>query len=104
MPKPITISRHTCFGKARLSGTGVTVESLVSRFRAGESVDSVAEGMKLTRQQVEAAMWYQLSTPYHRRAMTEIDWPLEGEDGLRAWAAKGDRGAKEALRILGVKV
>ena len=66
-------TNDVAFGRARIAGTGITVDHIVSRFRAGESAKEIGDDYDLTWLQIEAALRYKLATPKQRRAIEQND-------------------------------
>jgi uncharacterized protein (DUF433 family) len=59
-PRHVELSPARAFGRLVVANTTIPTESLAERFRAGDSVDLLAEGYHLERAQVEAALrWEQ---------------------------------------------
>lgn len=59
-PKLVELNPARAFGRLVIADTSVPTESLAERFRAGDSVDLLAEDYHLDRAQVEAALrWEQ---------------------------------------------
>lgn len=50
-----------CFGKPRIEGTGIPVEMIVSRFTAGDSIDTLTDDYNISQMQVEEALRYYLN-------------------------------------------
>lgn len=59
------------FGNARIAGTGIRVDGIVSRFRAGESVYQIACDYDLPLSRIEAALRYDMATLKQREAMEQ---------------------------------
>lgn len=66
---PITI--HST-GSRTITGTGVTVSTVVRKFKMGASVAQLCTDFGLTTAQVEAAIRYQMSTPCQRRKQVAL--------------------------------
>ena len=55
-PKVVVIDPEVSFGKPVLVGTGVPTSTVAERYKAGESVDELAEDYDLKRTQIEEAI------------------------------------------------
>lgn len=55
-PRVVSIDPRVSFGRPTLAGTGITVEALVDRFHAGDTIASLAEDYRVAPDQVEAMM------------------------------------------------
>jgi uncharacterized protein (DUF433 family) len=60
-PKNIVIDPFISFGRAVITGTGVTTELVAERFKAGESADELATDYGCGREQIEEAIRCELS-------------------------------------------
>jgi uncharacterized protein (DUF433 family) len=60
-PKNIVIDPFISFGRAVISGTGVSTGLVVERFKAGESADELAEDYGCDRDKIEEAIRCELS-------------------------------------------
>jgi uncharacterized protein (DUF433 family) len=60
-PKNIVIDPFVSFGRAVITGTGVTTELVAERFKAGESSDELAEDYGCDREKIEEALRCELS-------------------------------------------
>ena len=59
-PKTVEIDPTRGFGRLVVAGTGIPTEAIGDRFRAGDSVDHLADDYELSRDQIEAALrWEQ---------------------------------------------
>lgn len=59
-PRSIEIDPRVQFGRPCLAGTGIPTAEIADRWRAGESIDSLAEDFSRPREQVEEAIRYEL--------------------------------------------
>lgn len=55
-PRVVSIDPRVSFGRPTLIGTGITVEALVDRFKAGDSIAELAQDYRVTPDRVEAMM------------------------------------------------
>jgi uncharacterized protein (DUF433 family) len=60
-PKNIVIDPFVSFGRAVISGTGVSAELVAERFKAGESADELASDYGCEREMIEEAIRCELS-------------------------------------------
>ena len=60
-PKNIVIDPFISFGKAVITGTGVSTEVVAERFKAGESADELANDYGCAREKIEEAIRCELS-------------------------------------------
>lgn len=60
-PKNIVIDPFISFGRAVITGTGVTTELVAERFKAGESADELADDYGCGREKIEEALRCELS-------------------------------------------
>lgn len=60
-PKNIVIDPFISFGRAVISGTGVSTELVAERFKAGESADELAHDYGCAREKIEEAIRCELS-------------------------------------------
>ena len=60
-PKNIVIDPFISFGRAVITGTGVSTELVAERFKAGESADELANDYGCAREQIEEAIRCELS-------------------------------------------
>ena len=60
-PRNIVIDPLISFGRAVISGTGITTELVAERFKAGESADELADDYGCARAQIEEAIRCELS-------------------------------------------
>jgi uncharacterized protein (DUF433 family) len=60
-PKNIVIDPFISFGKAVISGTGVSTDIVAERFKAGESADELANDYGCDREKIEEAIRCELS-------------------------------------------
>ncbi|OLE97281.1 MAG: hypothetical protein AUG75_10170 [Cyanobacteria bacterium 13_1_20CM_4_61_6] len=60
-PKNIVIDPFISFGRAVITGTGVTTEVVAERFKAGESADELASDYGCEREKIEEAIRCELS-------------------------------------------
>ncbi len=60
-PKVVVIDPEISFGKPILVGTGIPTSTVAERYKAGESVDDLAEDYELKRVQIEEAIRCELS-------------------------------------------
>ena len=60
-PKNIVIDPFISFGRAVISGTGVSTELVAERFKAGESADELAKDYGCDREKIEEAIRCELS-------------------------------------------
>jgi len=54
----ISINPNICHGKACIKGTRVMVSVILDNLAEGESYDSVIEGYRVTREDIQAALQY----------------------------------------------
>lgn len=66
----IVSTQNINFGQPRIDGTGVSVRVIAGRFKAGESVDELAQDYKMTREEIEACLRYELTRTHKRPAHT----------------------------------
>ena len=57
--KPVAISPFVSFGRATLRGTGISTQSIASRYNAGESVGEIAADHEIEGRSVEEAIYYE---------------------------------------------
>ncbi len=55
-PAPVVINPRISFGRPVLAGTGIPTREIASRFKAGESHDSLCEDFGLAREQIDTAL------------------------------------------------
>jgi uncharacterized protein (DUF433 family) len=60
-PKNIVIDPFISFGKAVIAGTGVSIDIVAERFKAGESSDELAKDYGCAREKIEEAIRCELS-------------------------------------------
>jgi uncharacterized protein (DUF433 family) len=60
-PKAVVIDPHVSFGRPVLAGTGVPTAIIAERYKAGESVDDLADDYGLKRLEIEEAIRCELS-------------------------------------------
>jgi uncharacterized protein (DUF433 family) len=60
-PKNIVIDPFISFGRAVITGTGVTTDVVAERFKAGESADELAKDYGCEREKIEEAIRCELS-------------------------------------------
>jgi uncharacterized protein (DUF433 family) len=60
-PKNIVIDPYISFGRAVISGTGVSTGLVAERFKAGESADELANDYGCEREKIEEAIRCELS-------------------------------------------
>ena len=60
-PKNIVIDPFISFGKAVITGTGVSTDIVAERFKAGESADELAKDYGCEREKIEEAIRCELS-------------------------------------------
>lgn len=60
-PKAVVIDPQISFGKPVLTGTGIPTSIVTERYKAGESVDELAEDYGLSRLQIEEALRYEIA-------------------------------------------
>src|SRR2546422_10777935 len=60
-PKNIVIDPFISFGKAVITGTGVSTDIVAERFKAGESADELASDYGCDREKIEEAIRCELS-------------------------------------------
>jgi uncharacterized protein (DUF433 family) len=60
-PKNIVIDPFISFGKAVITGTGISTDIVAERFKAGESADELASDYGCTREKIEEAIRCELS-------------------------------------------
>jgi uncharacterized protein (DUF433 family) len=58
-PKVVMIDPRVSFGRPILSGSGVTTEAVADRFRAGESIVSIASDYECQPEEIEEALRYE---------------------------------------------
>jgi uncharacterized protein (DUF433 family) len=58
-PKSIVVDPTISFGKPILSGTNISTQTLISRFRAGDSIVDLADDFDLEAQLIEDAIRYE---------------------------------------------
>jgi len=61
-PKVVQIDPQISFGRPVLVGTGVPTDVVVERFRAGDSINDLAEDYDITEEKVEEAIRYETLT------------------------------------------
>jgi uncharacterized protein (DUF433 family)/transposase-like protein len=57
--RPITIDPRRQFGRPCIAGTRIPSEEVAERYKAGESIDELAEDFSCERKQIEAAIRYE---------------------------------------------
>jgi uncharacterized protein (DUF433 family) len=62
-PRHVEVDPQRAFGRLVVAGTGVPTDVVAERFRAGDSVDHLAEDYGLARDKVEAALRWELWRP-----------------------------------------
>lgn len=62
-PRSVELNPNRAFGRLVVADTAIPTESLAERFRAGDSVDLLAEDYHLERAQVEAALRWEQCAP-----------------------------------------
>lgn len=60
-PKVVVIDPHVAFGRPVLSGTGIPTFAIAERYKAGESVDELAEDYGRARLEIEEAIRCELA-------------------------------------------
>lgn len=60
--KPLVIDPAISFGRPYVVGRGVSTDAVRSRFRGGESLESIAEDFDLTVAEAEAALRFELAS------------------------------------------
>ena len=60
-PKMIAIDPYVCFGRPTIRGRGVSTSIIAERYKAGESIDALAEDYGCEQAQVEAAVQCELA-------------------------------------------
>ncbi len=60
-PKNIVLDPFVSFGKAVITGTGVSTDIVAERFKAGESADELADDYGCAREKIEEAIRCELS-------------------------------------------
>jgi uncharacterized protein (DUF433 family) len=60
-PKVVVIDPYVSFGKPVLTGTGIPTAIVTERYKAGESMDELADDYGLPRLQIEEALRYELA-------------------------------------------
>ena len=55
-PRMVVLDPQMCFGRPSISGTGISTEIIVERYKAGESVDDLVVDYRLEREAVEEAI------------------------------------------------
>jgi uncharacterized protein (DUF433 family) len=60
-PRHVVIDPHVAFGRPILVGTGIPTEVIAERYKAGESVDELAEDYDRTRPEIEEAIRCELA-------------------------------------------
>lgn len=65
-PRAVEINPRLAFGRLVVAGTGIPTEAVAERFRAGESIESLANDYRLKRDQVEMVLrWEQCAATAH---------------------------------------
>jgi uncharacterized protein (DUF433 family) len=54
--RPVTISPFVAFGNPVISGKRIPTQIVWQRFRAGESIEELADGYRLTKGKIEEAL------------------------------------------------
>ena len=60
-PKNIVIDPFVSFGKAVITGTGVSTDIVAERFKAGESAEELAQDYGCARERIEEAIRCELN-------------------------------------------
>lgn len=60
-PRHVVIDPHVAFGRPILVGTGIPTEVIAERYKAGESMDELAEDYDRTRPEIEEAIRCELT-------------------------------------------
>ena len=60
-PKAVVIDPQVCFGRPVLAGTGIPTAVFAERYKAGESVDDLADNYERRRLEIEEAIRCELS-------------------------------------------
>ncbi len=60
-PRHIVIDPHVAFGRPTLAGTGIPTEVIAERYKAGESMDELAEDYDRSRPEIEEAIRCELA-------------------------------------------
>jgi uncharacterized protein (DUF433 family) len=55
-PRLVELNVHRAFGRLVVAGTSLPVEALAERWRAGDTIDHLAEEYRLDRQTIEASL------------------------------------------------
>jgi uncharacterized protein (DUF433 family) len=59
-PKIVTIDPRISFGRPVLAETGIPTDILAERYKAGESIDELAQDYSCSRLQIEEGIRYEL--------------------------------------------
>ena len=60
-PKAVVIDLQVCFGRPVLAGTGISTAVIAERYKAGESVDDLADEYGRQRFEIEEAIRCELT-------------------------------------------
>jgi uncharacterized protein (DUF433 family) len=69
----ISINPKICHGKACIKGTRVMVSVILDNVASGESWDSIMESYRVTREDIQAALWYAADAVEERHIPLEQD-------------------------------
>ena len=81
----LTIDPSRQFGRVCIEGSRIPAEVIAENVAAGDSVDEVAEGYAITRDQVLLACWWQVEVERMRRSRSKSAKAL-----LAAWGPWAD--------------
>lgn len=69
MTSPIVCTSDTCWGAPRLEGTRLTVEAVVGRFVAGESIAELAADYEISTWEIESMVRAVCAAAYGRHGI-----------------------------------
>lgn len=55
-PRVVVVDPFVSFGRPTIAGTGIPIEEIADRFRAGDSIKQLSEGFGIEPQKIEAAL------------------------------------------------
>lgn len=61
-PKAVAIDPRIQFGRPCLAGTGIRTAVIIERYKAGDSIESLAEDYEITPSDIEEALRYEIPT------------------------------------------
>ncbi len=71
----ISINPQICHGKACIKGTRVMVSVILDNLAEGESYESIIEGYRVTRDDIQAAIAFAADLAADRHVPLSREWP-----------------------------